>query len=135
MIQEDQGMTQSREDQERIKDMVYHHFFLMHFLPSTIQALPMSQCPCRSNVNIHPGQIIIDAKIHRHTLDQKKADNQALQQAKDAQLAAVQKMYEQIGTLEDMMAKNQWSATADPENSIKPLRSRPQVVSRVLGTG
>ena len=95
----------------------------------------MSQRPRRSNANVHPGQIIIDAKIHRRTSDQKKADDQALQQAKDAQSAAVQKMYERIGTLEDTMAENQWRATADPENPIKPLRPRPRVVSKVLGTG
>ena len=97
----------------------------------------MSQRPRRSNANVHPGQIIIDAKGHRRTSEQKKADDEMLQQAKDAQFAAVQKMYERIGTLEDTMAENQWSATADPENPIKPLRPRPRprVVSRVLGKG
>ena len=117
--------------------MAYHHFFLTHFLPSTTQTLPMSQHPRRSNANVHPGQIIIDAKVHRRTSDQKKADNETLQQAKDAQLAAVQKMYERIGTLEDTMVEHQWHATADPENPIKPLRPRPRprVVSKVLGKG
>ena len=67
----------------------------------------MSQRPHWSNVNVHPGQIIIDAKVHRHTSDQKKADDKTLQQAKDAQLAAIQKMYKHIGTLEDMMVKHQ----------------------------
>ena len=95
----------------------------------------MSQCPRRSNANVHPGQIILDAKVHRRTSDQKKADDETLQQAKDAQLAAVQKMYEHIGTLEDTVVEHQWRATADPENPIKPLRPRPRVVSKVLGKG
>ena len=53
----------------------------------------MSQRPHRTNANLHPGQIVVDSQVHRHTSQQERIDNEALQQAKDAQLAAVQKGY------------------------------------------
>ncbi|KAI6162343.1 hypothetical protein EDD17DRAFT_1508279 [Pisolithus thermaeus] len=54
----------------------------------------MSQQPHQSKANLHLGQIVLDSQIQRHTLEQKQADNENLQQAKEAELAATQKVYE-----------------------------------------
>ena len=86
---------------------------------------PTSQHPRRSNANLHPGQVVIDAQVHRHTSEQKRADDKALQWAKDAQLAAIQKGYKHVGAIEDTMAKKQWKENADLENPIRPLKPQP----------
>jgi len=92
----------------------------------------MSSRPHQSNANLHPGQIVVDSQVHRHTSEQKKADDEALQWAKDAQLAAVQKGYERIGAIEDKMAEKQLKESADLENPIRPLKPwpRPRPVSK-----
>lgn len=85
----------------------------------------MSQRPRRTNANLHPGQIVVDSQVHRRTSQQKRIDDEALQQAKDAQLAAVQKGYDRIGAIENTMAEQQWGS-AHQEVPIKPLRPRPR---------
>ncbi|KAI6011395.1 hypothetical protein BKA83DRAFT_4131947 [Pisolithus microcarpus] len=60
----------------------------------------MSQRPRRSKANLHLGQIILDAQNQRCTSEQKQADDENLQRAKDAELAATQKAYEHVGAME-----------------------------------
>ncbi|KIK13073.1 hypothetical protein PISMIDRAFT_18245 [Pisolithus microcarpus 441] len=61
----------------------------------------MSQRPRRSKANLHLGQIILDAQNQRCTSEQKQADDENLQRAKDAELAATQKAYEHVGAMEN----------------------------------
>ena len=92
----------------------------------------MSQRPRRSKANLHPGHILCDFEIHRRTSEQKKADDEACQQAKDDQVAELQKAYDHIGALENAMAEKQ--ARESIEVPIKPLKPRPRPVKKSPGT-
>ena len=92
----------------------------------------MSQRPRRSKANLHPGHILRDFEIHRRTSEQKKADDEACQQAKDDQAAELQKAYDRIGALENAMAEKQ--ARESIEVPIKPLKPHPRPVKKSLGT-
>ncbi|KAI5999715.1 hypothetical protein EDD15DRAFT_2363045 [Pisolithus albus] len=83
----------------------------------------MSQRPRRSKANLHPGRILLESQIQRRTSEQKQADDEVLQQAKDAELAATQKAYERVGAMERAMATRQ---TQGSTLSEKPIRPKPQ---------
>ncbi|KAI5989967.1 hypothetical protein EDD15DRAFT_2198317 [Pisolithus albus] len=83
----------------------------------------MSQQPRRSKANLHPGQIILDSQIQRCTSDQKQADDEALQQAKDAESATTQEAYKRVGMMESAMAVKQ---TQESTRSEKPVRPKPR---------
>ncbi|KAL4064846.1 hypothetical protein V8B97DRAFT_1919971 [Scleroderma yunnanense] len=91
----------------------------------------MSQWPWQSKANLHPGHILCNFEIHRHTSEQKKADDKACQQAKDNQAAELQKSYNHIGTMENAMAERQVKEFA--EALIKPLKPHPRLVKKLLG--
>ena len=92
----------------------------------------MSQRPQRSKANLHPGHILRNFETHRHTSEQKKADDKACQQAKDNQAAELQKAYNRIGAMENAMAERQ--ARESTEAPIKPLKPCPRPVKKLLGT-
>ena len=81
---------------------------------------------------MHPGHILRDFETHRCTSEQKKADDEACQQAKDNQAAELQKAYDRIGAMENAMAERQ--ARESTEAPIKPLKPRLRPVKKSLGT-
>ena len=94
--------------------------------------ITMSQRPRQSKANLHPGHILRNFETHRHTSEQKKADDKACQQAKDNQAAELQKAYNRIGAMENAMAERQ--ARESTEAPIKPLKPCPRPVKKSLGT-
>ena len=93
----------------------------------------MSQRPWQSKANLHPGHILHDFGIQRRTSEQKKADDEVCQQAKDNQAAELQKAYDRIGAMENAMAEMQAKESA--EVPIKPLKPHPRPVKKKsLGT-
>ncbi|KAI6100050.1 hypothetical protein EDD16DRAFT_1526645 [Pisolithus croceorrhizus] len=66
------------------------------------------------------GQITLDLQIQRCTSEQKQADNEALQQAKEVQLDALQKSYEHVSMMESTMATRQMQDGTRQEKPIRP---------------
>ncbi|KAI5981798.1 hypothetical protein EDC04DRAFT_2617152 [Pisolithus marmoratus] len=80
----------------------------------------MSQWPHRSKVNLHPGQIVLDSQTQRHTSEPKQANDEALQWAKEAEMATVQKAYEHVGVMESAMAARQAQDGTRPVKFVRP---------------
>ncbi|KAI5980693.1 hypothetical protein EDD15DRAFT_2205352, partial [Pisolithus albus] len=94
----------------------------------------MSQQPRRSKANLHPGQIILDSQIQRRTSEQKQADDEALQQAKDAESAATQEAYKRVGMMESAMAVKQTQESTRSEKPVRPNHDHSKKTVEV-GTG
>ncbi|KAG1862716.1 hypothetical protein DFJ58DRAFT_725202 [Suillus subalutaceus] len=72
-----------------------------------------------SNATTWPGQIVLDAKIKRHTKAQKAADDLALKEAQEAQEAQVQKGLERLAADE---ANDLWEAVETVE-AVKTMEA------------
>ncbi|KAI6019506.1 hypothetical protein BKA83DRAFT_19251 [Pisolithus microcarpus] len=92
----------------------------------------MSQRPRRSNANLHPGRIVLDSQIQRRTSEQKHANDEALQQTKDAELADAQKAYGRVGAMESAMAARQAQDGTRSEKAVRP-KPRPQSADQSKG--
>ena len=83
--------------------------------------------PRQEKANLHPGRIILETQIKRHTSAQKKADDLRMQEAIDAQAAATQQAHARVSKMETAMEDRQ--VTQDAAKA-KPVRPRQAPASR-----
>ncbi|KIJ18394.1 hypothetical protein PAXINDRAFT_153728 [Paxillus involutus ATCC 200175] len=87
-------------------------------------------CTHAKNTSQHPGQIILDTQVKRHTVAEKQADNQCLAEVQATRRGALTQAYQQIATIKDRM-----EATQKVRTSVKPVQPCPRVITQNAAKG